>query len=68
MELETEDLPKSKSQVKRELQELQALGKQLSELPDKQLSLIPISEKLREAINSVKSMSGKFISKLGFMT
>ncbi len=71
MELETEDLPKSKSQVKRELQELQVLGKQLSELPNKQLSTIPVSDKLREAIVSVKSMTHgaqarqlKFIGKL----
>jgi ribosomal 50S subunit-associated protein YjgA (DUF615 family) len=32
-----EDLPKSKSQIKREFHDLQALGKQLVELPQKQL-------------------------------
>lgn len=51
-----EELPKSKSQIKREMHELQALGKQLFELPDKQLVLIPISEKLRDAIAVAKTM------------
>ena len=45
-----EDLPKSKSQIKREMHELQALGKQLVELSPKQLVDIPISDKIRDAI------------------
>ena len=53
---EYEELPKSRSQVKREIQELHALGKQLSKLPEKHLLSIPISDKLREAITAARSM------------
>ena len=56
MEQDFEELPKSKSQVKRELQELQDLGKQLTELSDKQLVHIPVADELREAIASARSM------------
>ena len=56
MEQDYEELPKSKSQIKREMHELQVLGKKLVELPDKQLGHVPISDKLREAIISAKSM------------
>ena len=45
-----EEQEKSKSQIKREMHELQALGKQLVELAPKQLVDIPISDKLRDAI------------------
>lgn len=41
-----EDLPKSKSQIKREMYELRALGKELVELSSKQLLDIPLSDKL----------------------
>lgn len=51
-----EELGKSKSQIKRELLELHALGKQLTELPDKHLISIPISDRLREAIVAAKKM------------
>ncbi len=51
-----EDLPKSKSQIKREMHELQALGKQLVELPSKQLVDIPLSEKIRDAIVAAKTL------------
>ncbi len=51
-----EELGKSKSQVKRELLELQALGKQLVSLPEKHLVNIPVSDKLREAVIAAKSM------------
>jgi ribosome-associated protein len=51
-----EDLPKSKSQIKREMHELQALGKQLVELPPKQLVDIPLSEKTRDAIVAARSL------------
>jgi len=51
-----EELPKSKSQIKREMHELQALGKQLVELPLKQLIDIPISDKLRNAIIAARSL------------
>lgn len=50
-----EDLPKSKSQIKREMHELQALGKELVELPAKQLVDIPLSEKARDAIVAARS-------------
>ena len=63
MEQEFDDLPKSKSQIKRELQELQALGKQLVELPDKQLIDIPISDKLRDAILAAKTMKHGALSR-----
>lgn len=56
MEQDYEEPPKSKSQIKREMHELQVLGKKLVELPDKQLGHVPISDKLREAIISAKSM------------
>lgn len=50
------DPPKSKSQLKREMHELQVLGKQLVELAPKQLVGIPISDKIREAIVAAKSL------------
>ncbi len=51
-----EEFGKSKSQVKRELLELQALGKQLVALPEKHLINIPVSDRLREAVIAAKSM------------
>jgi len=51
-----EDLTKSKSQIKREMHELQVLGKQLVELSPKQLVNIPISDKLRDAIIVARSL------------
>lgn len=51
-----DDLPKSKSQIKREMHELQALGKQLVELGPKQLVDIPISDKIRDAIVAARSL------------
>lgn len=51
-----DEVPISKSQVKRELQELYELGKQLSQLPEKQLATIPISEKLSDAIAAARHM------------
>ncbi len=53
-EQDVEERPKSKSQIKREMHELQVLGKQLVELPPKQLVNIPISDKLRDAIISAR--------------
>jgi ribosome-associated protein len=53
---EFEELGKSKSQVKRELQELHALGKKLVELPDKHLEQVPVSDALRDAISAAKKM------------
>ena len=54
--LAEEDLPKSKSQFKREMHELQALGKQLVELSPRQLIDIPISDKLRDTIVAARSL------------
>lgn len=63
MDQDIEEQPKSKSQIKRELHELQALGKLLVELPDKQLINIPISDKLRDAIVAAKSMKHGALSR-----
>jgi ribosome-associated protein len=57
MEQDFEDLPKSKSQVKRDLHELKVLGKQLVGLSDKHLINIPVSNKLKNAIIAARSMS-----------
>ena len=51
-----EDLTKSKSQIKREMHKLQALGKQLVELSPKQLVDIPVSDKLRDAVIAARSL------------
>ena len=51
-----QDLPKSKSQIKREMHELQALGKQLVELSPRQLVDIPLSEKIRDAIVAARTL------------
>ena len=52
----------SKSALKRESHELQALGKQLLEMPDNRLDDIGMSERLREALDAykkTKSFEGK---------
>lgn len=51
-----EEQEKSKSQIKREMHELQALGKQLVGLPHKQLVNIPMSDKLRYAVIAAKTL------------
>lgn len=51
------DDEKSKSQIKREFHELHALGKQLVDLPGKQLQKMPLSESLREAVLEAKTFS-----------
>jgi len=53
---DVEERPKSKSQIKRELHELQALGKQLVELSPRQLLNMPLSDELREAVIAAKSI------------
>lgn len=63
MEQEFDELPKSKSQVKRELQELHVLGRKIFELPEKQLNNIPISEILMEAILAAKTMKHGALSR-----
>ena len=59
MEQDLDENYKSKSQIKRELHALQDLGKQLFELPEKQLNTMPISDNLREAIQSAHAMRTK---------
>lgn len=53
---ESDNQRKSKSQIKREMHDLQALGKQLVELSPRQLVDIPLSEKVRDAIIAAKSL------------
>lgn len=48
-----EDLPKSKTQVKKEMHELQELGRQLTELGKAQLAEVPLEDDLREAIDTL---------------
>lgn len=48
-----EELPKSKTQVKREMHELQELGKQLTEMGKAQLAEVPLDDDLREAIDTL---------------
>ncbi|MFD1215350.1 MULTISPECIES: ribosome biogenesis factor YjgA [Microbulbifer] len=48
------DEPKSKTQVKQEMHELQDLGKQLTELNPVQLAEIPLDDDLREAIETMR--------------
>lgn len=48
-----EDLPKSKTQAKREMHELQELGRQLTELGRAQLAEVPLEDDLREAIDTL---------------
>ncbi|WP_346839298.1 ribosome biogenesis factor YjgA [Microbulbifer sp. SAOS-129_SWC] len=66
------ELPKSKTQVKQEMHELQALGTQLTELNGAQLAEVPISDDLREAIatlhriksNEARRRQNQYIGKL----
>jgi ribosome-associated protein len=53
---EYEEFGKSKSQVKRELNELHALGRQLVELSANHFLQVPVSDKLREAVVAAKKM------------
>ena len=52
-ETDTEER-KSKSQIKREMQALRDLGKQLIELPESKLDKIPLPDRLREAVLAAK--------------
>jgi len=66
------DTPKSKSQIKREMQELQELGTTLVKLPAKELAKIPLPDPLTEAIELARKITGhgglrrqmKYIGKL----
>lgn len=48
-----DDEPKSKTQVKKEMHELQDLGKQLTELNAAKLAEVPLDADLREAIDTL---------------
>jgi ribosome-associated protein len=63
IEEDFEDLPKSKSQIKRDLLELQALGKKLVALPEKQLRKVPLSERLRDAIVAARTFKHGAVSR-----
>jgi len=60
---EFETRPKSKSQIKREFHEFQALGKQLVALSHKQLEKLPLSDRLRDAIELAKSLKHGALSR-----
>lgn len=49
-QLDDDDIPKSKTQVKREMEALQELGKKLLQLSKNQQQKVPMSETLREAL------------------
>ncbi len=51
-----EELPKSKSRIKREMEALQQLGAKLVELGDGQLAQLPLDDKLRKAIVDARGM------------
>ncbi len=51
------EAPKSKSQRKRELHALQELGQQLLGLPSRELPRLPISARLREAVQEAHGYS-----------
>lgn len=51
------ELPKSKSQLKREMSALQALGKAIVELPPKDLAKIPLPDELAEAVAHARSIN-----------
>ena len=63
---------KSKSQMKREMEALQSLGERLTELNDKQLELVPLEDRLLNAIteyrrlrkNEARRRQRQFIGKL----
>lgn len=59
---------KSKSQIKRELQELKDLGRELIALPTKDLNKMVLSENLFDAVISAKAMShGALKRQVGFI-
>ncbi len=58
-DINPDDYIRSKSQVKREMHALQALGESLIYMNDKQLAQIPMSEELIDAINIARKMPPK---------
>lgn len=67
-----DELPKSKTQVKKDMRALQALGKKISELTATQQAQIPMDDALRKAVedapnitqNSARKRHFQFIGKL----
>ena len=55
-DINPDDYIKSKSQVKREMTALQKLGEQLIDMNEKQLTAIPLEEKLLDAIYEARKM------------
>lgn len=57
----TDHIPaeRSRSQVKRDAEALQKLGERLIKLPKKQLELVPLPDKLREAIEQARHISAR---------
>ncbi len=51
------DLPKSKSQIKREMLALTALGEKLSKLPAKQLNDMPLDQDTKEEVEKIRDMA-----------
>ncbi|WP_019600851.1 ribosome biogenesis factor YjgA [Teredinibacter turnerae] len=63
---EDDDLPKSKTQVKKEMTALQDLGVQLIELSPTQLDKLPLSDKLRSAIDDAPKITQRSARKRHF--
>lgn len=53
------DLGPSKSQLKRDADELVTLGERLVELPTQQLAAVPLSEELREAVEAARAITAR---------
>ncbi len=54
---DAEDLPPSKTKIKKQMHELRDLGKELTELGKDQLAQLDIPESLRDAIREMKSIN-----------
>ena len=54
---EDEELPPSKTKIKKQMHELRDLGKELTELSKDQLAQVDIPENLRDAIREMKSIN-----------
>jgi ribosome-associated protein len=58
-DINPDDYIKSKSQVKREMHALQALGERIVDMNEKQLASIPLSEEMLDAIHIARKMPPK---------
>lgn len=52
-----DDIPPSRSQLKREVEALQRLGEELVTLPGNQLAALPLPDKLRDAVEFARSIT-----------